>query len=125
MKRWKKAALIIVPVLILLCAALLACTPRGADAALTLDRAGFERAAAEALAAGSGEGVKRPIGVREIAVRPDPSGEGNCVEFWIGGAGLGPSTSYWGVTFSEHGPVGFQGVGLDYEHDEEKWCWVW
>lgn len=117
--------LIVLLALGLLCVPLAVCTPRGADAAFALNRAEFERAAADALAAGSGEGVKRPAGVLEIAVWPDPSGEGDCVEFWMGGAGLGPSTSYWGVTFSEHGPVGFQGAALDFEHSEEEWCWSW
>lgn len=81
-----------------------------------------ERAAQDALNAGSGE-VKRPAGVWEIHVGPNPSGEGDYVEFQMGGAGLGPSTSYWGVMFSQGGPLGFQGVALNYAPDGGGWLW--
>lgn len=123
MKKWKAAALIVLPAAVLLCAVGFACSPRGAAAAFRCHRGDFERAAAEALAAGSGEGVKRPAGVHKIAVEPDPTGSGNCVEFEMGGAGLGPSTSYWGVTFSRGGPVGLDGVALDYVEDGDGWLW--
>ena len=123
MKKWLKPALIVLLAVLLLSAALLGCSPRGAAAAFTLDRAGFLQAAQDALAAGSGEKVKRPFGVWEVSVRPSPYGQGECVEFWVGGAGLGPSTSYWGVTYSEHGPVGFQAAAVDYAADGDGWLW--
>ena len=123
MKKRIKPILIILAASIFLFILLFGCSPRGAAAAFALDRTGFLRAAQDALAAGSGEDVKRPFGVWEISVRPSPYGQGECVEFWIGGAGLGPSTSYWGVTYSECGPVGFQSVALDYESDGDGWFW--
>ena len=124
MKKRKKLILIILLVLILVFAPLFGCSPRGAAAAFTLGRAGFLQAARDALTAASGEGVKRPFGVWEVSVRPSPYGRGECVEFWMGGAGLGPSTSYWGVTYSEHGPVGFQAGAVDYAPDGDGWFWA-
>ena len=123
MKKWIKLMLIVLLALILLLVPLIGCSPRGASAAFTLDRAGFLQAAQDALTAGSGENVKRPFGVQEISVRPSPYGQGDCVEFWIGGAGLGPSTSYWGVTYSEYGPVGFQSAAVNYVPDGDGWFW--
>ena len=41
----------------------------------------------------------------------------------MGGAGMGPSTSYWGVTFSLGGPVGLDMVALDYAPDGDGWLW--
>lgn len=123
----KKRIKLIVTVLLallLLLIPLFGCSPRGAAAAFALDRAGFLRAAQTALANGSGEGVKRPFGVLEVSVRPSPYGRGECVEFWMGGAGLGPSTSYWGVTFSEYGPTGFQSAAVDYAPDGDGWFWA-
>ena len=123
MKKRIKLILVILLALALLLVSLFGCSPKGAAAAFTLGRAGFLRAAQDALAAGSGENVKRPFGVWEVSVRPSPYGQGECVEFWIGGAGLGPSTSYWGVTYSEYGPVGFEAVALDYVPDGDGWFW--
>ena len=123
MKKRIKLILAVLLALILLLVPLFGCSPRGAAAAFALDRAGFLRAAQEALTAGSGEDVKRPFGVRNIYVEPSPYGQGECVEFWIGGAGLGPSTSYWGVTYSEYGPVGFQAGAVDYAPDGDGWFW--
>ena len=120
MKKWLKPVLIVLLALILLSVPMFGCSPEGAAAAFTLDRTGFLRAAQDALTAGSGESVKRPFGVLEVSVRPSPYGQGECVEFWIGGAGLGPSTSYWGVTYSEYGPVGFQAAAVDYAPDGEE-----
>ena len=123
MKKWIKLVLAVLSALIILLVPLFGCSSRGAAAAFALDRAGFLRAAQEALAAGSGENVRRPFGVREVSVNPSPYGRGECVEFWIGGAGLGPSTSYWGVTYSECGPVGFQAAAVDYAQDGDGWSW--
>lgn len=122
MKKWMKASLIVLLALVL-CVPMFACSPRGASVSFTLDRAAFVRAAQEALEAGSGEDVKRPIGVYEIWVWPDPSGEGDCVEFQVGGAGLGSTTSYWGVMFCRSGPLGFQGVSQDHVPDGDGWLW--
>ena len=123
MKKWLKVMLPVLLALFLLLVSLFGCSSKGAAAAFALDRAGFLQAAQDALAAGSGENVKRPLGVREVSVAPSPYGQGECVEFWSGGAGLGPSTSYWGVTYSEYGPVGFQSVALDYVPDGDGWFW--
>ena len=124
MKKRIKLMLLVLAALVVLLVSLFGCSPRGAAAAFTLDRAGFLHAAQDALTAGSGEGVKRPFGVRKVYVKPSPYGQGECVEFWMGGAGLGPSTSYWGVTFSEHGPVGFESVAVDYTPDGNGWFWA-
>ena len=123
MEKWKKAALAVLTAAGLLCVSLFACSPRGAAAAFTLNQVPFERAAQDALNAGSGAEVKRPAGVWEIHVGPNPAGEGDYVEFQMGGAGLGPSTSYWGVMFSRGGPLGFQGVALNYAPDGGGWLW--
>ena len=123
MKKRIKPVLIVLLALAVLSVLLFGCSPRGAAAAFTLDRAGFLHAAQDALAAGSGENVKRPFGVLEVSVWPSPYGQGECVEFWVGGAGLGPSTSYWGVTYSEYGPVGFQAGTVDYAPDGDGWFW--
>ena len=123
MKKRSKLMLIVLLALILLFVSLFGCSPKGAAAAFALDRAGFLHAAQDALTAGSGEGVKRPFGVLEVSVRPSPYGQGECVEFWVGGAGLGPSTSDWGVTYSEYGPVGFEAGAVDYAPDGDGWFW--
>ena len=123
MKKRIKVMLTILLALILLLVSLFGCSAKGAATAFALDRAGFLRAAQDALTAGSGENVKRPFGVLEVSVKPSPYGRGECVEFWIGGAGLGPSTSYWGVTYSEYGPVGFQAAAVDYVQDGDGWFW--
>ena len=81
--------------------------------AFLLHRTAFDRAAASALASRSGDGVKRPAGVNSIAVRPNPYGEGDYVEFEMGASGFASQTSYWGITFSRNGPVGFQGEALE------------
>ena len=123
MKKRMKLILAVLLALIFLLALLFGCSPRGAAAAFSLGRMGFLHAAQDALAAGSGEDVKRPFGVLEVSVRPGPNGQGESVEFWMGGAGLGPSTAYWGVTYSEYGPVGFQGAAVDYAPDGAGWFW--
>lgn len=96
-------------------------SPRGAELAFHLHRAAFDRAAASALASRNGDGVKKPTGVVEIAVRPSPYGEGEYVEFEMGASGFASQTSYWGVTFSRSGPVGFQGEALDAGLDGWHW----
>lgn len=123
MKKWRKAVLIAILVMAALCAWRFAHSPESAAAAFRWGRADFERAAAQALAAGSGEEVKLPAGVHRIAVEPDPTGRENCVEFEMGGAGMGSSTAYWGVTFSRGGSVGLDGVALDYVPHGGGWLW--
>ena len=47
-----------------------------------------------------------------------------CVDFYMGGFGLVPSSTYWGVSYSADGePVGFQGLDVDYTWDGEGWYW--
>lgn len=96
-------------------------SPRGAETAFLLHRAAFDRAAASALASRSGDGVKRPAGVNNIAVWSNPYGEGEYVDFEMGASGFASQTSYWGVTFSRNGPVGFQGEAL--EAGLDGWYW--
>ena len=123
MKKTVKMLLILLLACALACIPMYACSPKGAAAAFALDRAAFVQAAQDALAAGSGAEVKRPIGVDEIHVGPNPVGSGDYVEFQMGGAGFGPSTSYWGVMFSKGGPLGFQGVAQDHAPDGNGWFW--
>lgn len=122
-KKPVKIGLIVLLAAVLLCVPQFACSPRGAALTFALHREAFTLAARESLAAGSGEGVERPPGVSEINVWGGEPGQERCVEFSMGGAGLGPSTSYWGVTYSQSGPVGFQGVRLDYAQDGDDWVW--
>lgn len=123
MKKSINILLAVLLVAVAVCAPVFFNSPRGAETVFFLHRAAFDRAAASALASRSGDGVKRPAGVNSIAVRPNPYGEGEYVDFEMGASGFASQTSYWGVTFSRNGPVGFQGealeAGLDGWHWEE------
>ena len=123
MKKPIKLELILLLFCALVCVSLFACSTKGAAAAFALNRAAFVQTAQDALVIGSGAEVKRPIGVEEICVGPNPIGNEDYVEFQMGSAGFGPSTSYWGVMFSEGGPLGFQGVAQDYVPDGDGWFW--
>lgn|GEM_PF-4109385 len=70
------------------------------------DRAALAAAAQAVLAQGSAKGIQPPQGW-EVAYYD--SGVPT-VEFELGGAGFGSSTSYWGVNYvPDDRPVGFQG----------------
>ena len=88
---------------------------------------GFEgpasRAAAELLA-GNGP-AELPRGVTEVTLYPAGEGRVQTVEFLCGGWGVGPSTSYWGIS---HVPsdvlTGFQGAALSgWEPWDGGWLW--
>ena len=123
MQKWMKTALVILLAAVVQCVSLSAYSPKGAAVIFSCNREAFMQAARDALAAGSGAEVRRPFGVDEIQMGPNPAGKGYYVEFQMGGSGLGPSTAYWGVMFSEGGPLGFQGVPLDYTPDGNGWSW--
>lgn len=81
----------------------------------------FEAAAQQAVEQGSTDGITMPNGVKDIDIYDTHSG---CVDFYMGGAGLVPASSYWGVTYTaEDEPVGFQGTDLEYTWDGEGWYW--
>ncbi len=82
----------------------------------------FQQAARQALAQSSADGVELPWGVKDITLWDNA--QGRCVEFYMGGAGFGSSTAYWGVIYTTGtGPVGFQGDVQDYVRDGEGWSW--
>lgn len=116
MERREKRALAFLLAASLLCLALvgLAAGDPPAERAEALFRAGreeFDRAAAELLA-GNGP-AELPRGVTEVTLYPAGEGRVQTVEFLCGGWGVGPSTSYWGIS---HVPsdvlTGFQGAAL-------------
>ena len=83
----------------------------------------FDRAAAELLA-GNGP-AELPRGVTEVTLYPAGEGRVQTVEFLCGGWGVGPSTSYWGIS---HVPsdvlTGFQGAALSgWEPWDGGWLW--
>ena len=81
----------------------------------------FEAIASKMLEQGNADGLTIPNGVRDVTIYETNSG---CVDFWMGGAGLIPSSSYWGVIYSvEDEPVGFQGVKPEFTWDGEGWYW--
>lgn len=82
----------------------------------------FNRAARQALAQGNVDGVKKPVGVRDITLWNNE--RERCVEFSMGSAGFGSSTAYWGVIYTTGtGPLGFQGDVQDYVWEGEGWSW--
>ena len=101
MERREKRALAFLLAASLLCLALvgLAAGDPPAERAEALFRAGreeFDRAAAELLA-GNGP-AELPRGVTEVTLYPAGEGRVQTVEFLCGGWGVGPSTSYWGIS---------------------------
>ena len=81
----------------------------------------FEAVADQMLEAGNYDSLTVPNGVKSVEYYGTRSG---CVDFWMGGAGLVPASSYWGIVFTvEDEPVGFQGVDLEYTWDGEGWYW--
>ena len=66
-----------------------------------------------------------PRGVMEVTLYPAGEGRVQTVEFLCGGWGVGPSTSYWGIS---HVPsdvlTGFQGAALSgWEPWDGGWLW--
>ncbi len=81
----------------------------------------FESVAEQVLKQGSAEGIKPPGGVKDVDLYDSHSG---CVDFYMGGFGLVPSTTYWGVIYTtEDTPVGWGGMDVDYTWDGEGWYW--
>jgi len=81
----------------------------------------FELAASRVLEQGGTSGIKRPNGVKDISLYTTRSG---CVDFYMGGFGLVPSSTYWGVIYAmEDLPTGFQGLAVDFTREGEGWRW--
>lgn len=126
MKRWTK----IISVTAIVAALVLSLVLTGSPTTLSLRHAGFlfrvyreefEQAAVELLLQGPEEAPSMPPGVKGMDVYPTNAG---CVDFQMGGFGLVPSSTYWGVVYTSYDlPVGFQGLDLDYTWDGEGWYW--
>lgn len=86
-----------------------------------LNRGKFDLAAAHTLQQGSSDGIRAPAGVKDIDLYGTHSG---CVDFYMGGFGIVPSSTYWGVIYTEEdAPIGFQGLDVEYTWDGEGWYW--
>ena len=128
MERREKRALAFLLAASLLCLALvgLAAGDPPAERAEALFQAGreeFDRAAEELLARNGP--AELPRGVMEVTLYPAGEGRVQTVEFLCGGWGVGPSTSYWGIS---HVPsdvlTGFQGAALSgWEPWDGGWLW--
>lgn len=79
------------------------------------NRTDFDSAAAQAVEQGSGQGILRPFGVRDVTLWDYG---GTAVDFSMGSSGIGPSTTYWGIQYVPSGErLGFSGLaagGLDF-----------
>ena len=86
------------------------------------NRSAFDSAAAQAVERGSGQGISRPPGVRDVTFWDY---EGTAVEFSMGDAGMGSSTRYWGLQYVPSGErLGFQGSRLEgWISDGDGWRW--
>lgn len=125
MKRWMK----IISVAAVAAALALALVLTGFPSALSKAHAAFlfrvyreefEQAAVHLLVEGEEESGGLP-GVTDMDAYPTNAG---CVDFRMGGSGLVPSGTYWGVVYTSYDfPVGFQGLDLDYTFDGEGWYW--
>ena len=92
-----------------------------AEILFELHRGRFEEAALSALQQGSKHGVGTPPGVASLDAYETHSG---CVEFSMGGFGLVPSSTYWGVIYTtEDTPVGWGGLEMEYTWDGHGWFW--
>ena len=81
----------------------------------------FESVANRVLEQGSADEVAPPVGVKDLSYYATHSG---CVDFEMGGFGLVPSSTYWGIVYTvEDVPVGWSGVDLDYNWDGNGWYW--
>lgn len=125
MKRWIK----IISVIAVAAALALALVLTGFPAALSKGHAAFlfrvyreefEQAAVYLLLEDAQGSIELP-GVTDADVYPTNAG---CVDFRMGGSGLVPSSTYWGVVYTSYDfPVGFQGQDLDYTFDGKGWYW--
>ena len=98
------------------------CEP--ADEGMEPLRMEFLGSMAAELLAGNGL-AELPRGVTEVTLYPAGEGRVQTVEFLCGGWGVGPSTSYWGIS---HVPsdvlTGFQGAALSgWEPWDGGWLW--
>ena len=86
------------------------------------NRTDFDSAAAQAVEQGSGQGISRPFGVRDVTLWDY---EGTAVDFAMGAFGLGSSTRYWGVQYVPSGErLGYQGVRLEgWTQEGDGWSW--
>ena len=86
------------------------------------NRSAFDSAAAQAVERGSGQGISRPPGVRDVTFWDY---EETTVEFSMGSSGLGSSTAYWGIQYVPSGErLGFQGSRLEgWISDGDGWRW--
>ncbi len=119
--------LIIAAVLIAICGILLFVCPsrtlfKGqARVLFSLHRDRYEDAAIQVLNQGSSSGIRTPPGTVDIDLYGTYSG---CVEFYMGGFGLVPSGTYWGVIYAtEDTPVGWGGLEVEYTWDGKGWYW--
>ena len=85
-------------------------------------RPAFETVALQAVEQGSGQGISRPFGVRDVTLWDY---EGTAVDFAMGAFGLGSSTRYWGVQYVPSGErLGYQGVRLEgWTQEGDGWSW--
>lgn len=84
----------------------------------------YQTTAAQVLEQGSADHVGLPRGTQHITLGTIGGGEDRYVEFYTGGAGLGPYTNYWGVVYTTGDePVGFQGMRAGGVWDGEGWLW--
>ena len=127
MKKYWKAVLITVIVVLLLITPLFLFGALGtfsvvhAKLVYSINPEQFEIVADRVLEQGSATGIKPPNGVKDIDIYRTHSG---CVDFYMGGFGLVPSSTYWGVIYTvEDTPVGWGGLDVNYTWDGEGWCW--
>ena len=86
------------------------------------NRTDFDSAAAQAVEQGSGQGIPRPFGVRDVTFWDYG---GTAVDFSMGRSGIGSSTTYWGIQYVPSGErLGFQGSQLEgWISDGDGWRW--
>lgn len=81
----------------------------------------FKTVADRIMEQGSTDGIRPPNGVKDMDLYDTHSG---CLEFYMGGFGLVPSSTYWGVIYTaEDTPVGWGGLDVDYTWDGTGWYW--
>ncbi len=115
------AALIVVCLILLFILPSRALTKGHAELLFDFHRGHFEEAASLALQQGSCSGIQTPPGVDNMDLYGTYSG---CVEFCMGGFGLSPSSTYWGMIYTtEDVPVGWGGLELEYTWDGKGWSW--
>ena len=125
--RRRAKVLIAVIAVITLCALLLIVFPKGALSAehaellFRIHRSRFENAAALILEQRQESGASVPPGVSDIDLHETQSG---CVDFYMGGFGIAPSSAFWGVICTaEDSPIGWGGLDVEYMWDGEGWYW--